>query len=338
MANPFLASFKSGSFHIVNDLASLICMIKSMSLKLSDKARQRLAWMDSYRECGNAAKVARHFSISVRTFWYWKKRYDPWDLKSLEDRSRQPDHSPKQSCQPLIQAILTKKQNHPRWGKEKIALVLRREGWSVSASTCYRICARHRLIVRYCTKKRRPPKPRVNWAQIHLPGDLLEVDVKYVSWDGRRIYQYTAIDVISRWRYAMVHRHCDMATTISFLKGLMTIVPFSVRIIQTDNGSEFGSQVSSWLGRQGIRHVFSHKARPAENGYVERSHRIDEEEFWSLGPGGVTFGEICERFKNYIEMYNTERPSWALGGKTPIEALATYLLKEQIKTVQHVLT
>ena len=59
-----------GSFHIIDDLAPLVHMIKAMSLTLSPPARQRLAWMDAHRECGNAAKVCRHFSIAgTQPFW-----------------------------------------------------------------------------------------------------------------------------------------------------------------------------------------------------------------------------------------------------------------------------
>lgn len=66
-----------GSMHINEDLVPLMDMIKAFSLKLSADARQRLSWMDMYRECGNATQVSRHFGIPLRTFWRWYSRYDP---------------------------------------------------------------------------------------------------------------------------------------------------------------------------------------------------------------------------------------------------------------------
>ncbi len=299
-------------------------MIKVMSLVLSEKARQRLQWMDSYRNCGNAAQVCRHFSIPLRTFWRWRKRYDPWDLKSLEDRSRSPKHSPYKTHILVERRVLAVKTEHLRWGKEKIALYLGRQKIPISGKTIWKILKRHERIVRYRTKKRRAPKPRVDWAKVRVPGELLQMDTKHVFHHGRKVYQYTIVDVVSRTRHLDAFRHSDMATTIEFLKQALPKFGRQVRLIQTDNGSEFGQSVTKWLREHQIEHVFSHKRRPVENAYVERSHRIDEEEFYSLGNLGSTFEDLKSRLAAYLLMYNTKRPHWGLGGKTPAEVLASY--------------
>lgn len=319
------------SFHIVTDLVPLVRMIKAMSLALSAKAKERLAWMDAYRITRNAAAICQRFGIPLRTFWYWRSRYDPFELTSLEDRSRRPHRAPARTPWTAERAVLRLKREHPRWGMAKLALVLRRREITVAPMTCWRICKRHALIVRYRTRKRRPPKPRVNWAEVRIPGDLVQVDVKHVPWCGRRVYQYTAIDVRSKWRSLALHRHADMRTTVRFLSHLRTTAPFPMRMVQTDNGPEFQSRVTAWLRFHGIRHVFSHAHRPQENAYVERSHRTDEEEFWSVGPHGATFPELRSYLARYVAMYNTERPHWGLNGKTPIQALASYSLSEPCK-------
>ena len=49
-------------------------------------AKQRLKWMDYYRDHGeNAALTCRYFGISRQTFYRWKRRYNPRDLTSLEE-------------------------------------------------------------------------------------------------------------------------------------------------------------------------------------------------------------------------------------------------------------
>lgn len=313
-----------GSFHINRDLAPLVRMIKIMSRTLSEQARVRLAWMDAYRECENAAQVARHFSIPLRTFWRWRKRYDPFDLATLEERRRGPRTAPRRTPWDAERRVLALKQEHPRWGREKLALLLAKEGIVVSARTCGRILSRHGRSVRYRTRKRKAPRPRVNVAEMRLPGDLLEVDTKYVSLGSRRLFQYTAVDVVSRWRHAEIHPALDGATSCAFLDAVRAAAPFRVAAIQTDNGKEFGRAVSRRLASVGIRHFFTHKARPTENGRVERSHRTDEEEFWSLGPAAATVAELRSSFAAYMVMYNAKRPHWALGGRTPIEALGDY--------------
>lgn len=328
MANPFLAGYRSGSFHIKDDLRGLRDMIKAFSLKLSVAARERLAWMDEYRLCQNAALVCRKFGVSECTFWRWRKRYDPWDLISLESRSRKPRRSPKKTPITTERMVLNLKRAHPRWGKEKLAFLLRQQGVLISGKTVWKILDRHRLNIRYHTRKRKAPKPRVNRALIHVPGDLAQVDTKFISLHGRRLYQYTFIDVISRWRHAEIHPSSDMATTITFLQGALKASHTTFSVLQTDNGHEFGRSVSAWLRKHNIRHVFSHKGRPVENAYVERSHRIDEEEFYSTGGNGSTIKELRENFANYISMYNTERPHWGLQGQTPMQFLNDYLTKQ----------
>lgn len=326
-----------GSFHINYDLANLISMIKKMSLILSTKARERLRWMDYYRECNNAALTVRHFGISLRTFFRWKKKYDPWDLRSLEEKSRKPRSSPKRISKVIELRVCLLKREHPRWGMAKMALLLKKkEGISLSAMTVWRICKKRSLIMRYKTRKRKSPKPRINWAEVHIPGDLLEMDTKHITLHGRRLYQYTMIDVISRVRHAEIYPHATMKTTVQFLESAKEKYSFSFQKIQTDNGSEFGKEVSRWCAERKIQHVFSHKRRPQENGHVERSHRIDEEEFYSVGNLGGNVTDLRERFGQYLKMYNEERPHWALGGKTPLEALQSYSLTKE--TVPHVLT
>lgn len=313
-----------GSFHINSDLAPLVRMSKIMSRTLSETARVRLAWMDAYRKCGAAAKVCRHFSIPLRTFWRWRKRYDPFDLATLECRKRGPRKAPCRTSWDVERRVLALKREHPQWGREKLALLLAREGVTLASRTCGRILARHSRSVRYRTRKRKAPKPRVNWAEIRLPGDLVQVDTKYVSLGARRMFQYTAVDAVSRWRHAEIHAAQDGDATVAFLISLKAAAPFALRVIQTDNGHEFQRKMNAWCRTADIRHVFTHKVRPTENGRVERSHRTDEQEFWSVGGHGATANELRENFARYMAMYNNERPHWALGGRTPVEALAAY--------------
>jgi transposase len=65
-------------------------------VELSRGARVRLAWMDFHRRTKNVTHTCRHFGISRQTFYRWQRRYDPYDLTSLEERS----HRPRQCRQP----------------------------------------------------------------------------------------------------------------------------------------------------------------------------------------------------------------------------------------------
>lgn len=107
----------------------------------SKQARQRLKWFDYYNSGDhNARLTCRHFDISPQTFYRWKKRYNPRHLENLEDHSHRPDHlrQPGYSVG-LVEAMLRLREEYPRWGKEKLTVLLHREGFACSASTVGRI-------------------------------------------------------------------------------------------------------------------------------------------------------------------------------------------------------
>jgi transposase InsO family protein len=55
-----------------------------------------------------------------------------------------------------------------------------------------------------------------------------------------------------------------------------------MHVIQTDNGAEFQSNFHWHLEQQDARHVYIRPKTPRLNGKVERSHRVDEQEFYQL--------------------------------------------------------
>ena len=104
--------------------------LERVAIDLSQKARLRLRWFDYYRAHGNkAALTCRYFGISRQTFYRWKRRYDPQNLHSLEDGSHRPHRrrEPTWSAQ-LAERVLALRRQYPRWGKDKLVVLLGREG------------------------------------------------------------------------------------------------------------------------------------------------------------------------------------------------------------------
>jgi putative transposase len=84
--------------------------------------------MDFYRRCQNVARTGRRFGISRQTFYRWRCRYDPHNLAALGARS----HRPHRRRQPtwslrLADRVLALRQRYPRWGKDKLAVLLRQQ-------------------------------------------------------------------------------------------------------------------------------------------------------------------------------------------------------------------
>ncbi len=96
--------------------------------------------MGQYYRNPNARLTCRYFGISPKTFYRWKRRFDPYDLTTLKEESRRPRHV----CQPgtpvrVVEKILELRARYPRWGKNKLVVLLSREGIKVSASTIGRV-------------------------------------------------------------------------------------------------------------------------------------------------------------------------------------------------------
>jgi len=109
--------------------------------ELSREARKRLQWFDHYQAHGrHAALTCRYFGISREAFYRCKRRYDPQNLATREDRSHRP-HRRRRPTWTAHQAARGRRlrEQYPRGGKDKLAVLLRREGWPVSVSMVGRI-------------------------------------------------------------------------------------------------------------------------------------------------------------------------------------------------------
>ena len=128
-----------------------------------------------------------------------------------------------------------------------------------------------------------------------LPGHQVQIDVKFVEplktaarpAVGRRTkyYQFTAIDDCTRLRVLRIYPRCDQKTAIQFVDYVLERLPFPVQVIQTDNGAEFQSAFHYHVLDKGVGHRYIKPRTPRLNGKVERSHRIDAEEFYALLDG-----------------------------------------------------
>ena len=100
--------------------------------------------------------------------------------------------------------------------------------------------------------------------------------------------------------------------------------PFRIRKLQCDNGQEFPFAFALAVQALGIRHRYIKPRHPQQNGKVERSHRIDQEEFWGRQRFD-DFDAAAIGLRAWERHYNHERFSLALQGRTPVEKLAALI-------------
>jgi len=152
------------------------------------------------------------------------------------------------------------------------------------------------------------------------PGDSVQVDVKVVKLQREKVFQYTAIDVCTRFRVLRLYPRQNQQTSLEFLEEERRGLPFPIRKLQCDNGSEFPLAFKLAVEAAGIRHRYIKPRRPQQNGKVERSHRVDQEEFWSQHDF-ATRAEADGPLTGWAHRYNHERFSLAFHGCTPVEKL-----------------
>jgi transposase InsO family protein len=311
--------------------------------ELSREANKRLKWFDYYYSHGrNARLTCRYFGISPQTFYRWKRRYDPRYPNNLESRS----HKPKRLRQPtwsseLAQEVLRLREEYPRWGKDKLSELLHEQGHRVSTSMVGRILRwlKERGVLKepipnhVSARKRQRQRPyairKPKEYAISLIGDLVQLDTLDVRpLPGVLLKHFTAHDVISRWNIVSVYSRATANTATDFLDTLEKRMPFPVKAIQVDGGSEFEAAFEKECQLRGIRLFVLPPRSPKLNGGVERAHRTHTEEFYEVTDSTFDLAELRIKLLEWEGTYNTVRPHQALGYLTPLKFLQQQKRKE----------
>ena len=86
------------------------------------------------------------------------------------------------------------------------------------------------------------------------PGDLVQVDTAEIRPLPGLVYKnFVARDVVSRWDVLEVHSRATAQAAASFLDRVLERMPFPVRAIQVDGGSEFRAQFEETCQKRNIR-------------------------------------------------------------------------------------
>lgn len=255
--------------------------------------------------------VARHFGYSQSAVVKWCKRAGIVVGARIETRSSRPESHPHALGKNTVAAIIAARVEHKRCS-EVVHEHLKRDGVTVSLSSVKRILRRYHLLkVRNPWKKKRkyPPRPDAEKA-----GDLVQFDTVHLGAPGSRRYVYTALDVCTRYGFAMTSDRANCRASITFFKRVCRSFP--VRTVQTDNGPEFGLFFSDAVRRFGASHRHIHPRSPNENGHLERFNRTLQEETLALGLSLSSAG-----ISKFMTHYNEKRLHMGLKFKTPAEML-----------------
>jgi len=299
-----------------------------------DIKEERLRWVlpivNKEVKLVDAAIVCKY---GKRTLERWVSAYREHGEAGLEPKSTRPKTNPNETPIRIKERIIEIRKD-----KKQCALKtmwdLQDEGISVHHQTIQKIIKNEGLTKKYKTRK-----IRYDYVRIPLKkGEMVEIDVKFVPGriDGRRYYQFTAIDCASRWRYMQAYEDIDNVSSIMFLKELISVAGFPITAIKTDNGSIFTNRYLGYdrstdplnprlhafdvlCNELDMPHYLIDPGKPAQNGKVERSHRTDQQKFYDQSTF-QSFEELKYKLRLW-NMYYNDTKHCSLNGKTPNEML-----------------
>jgi putative transposase len=212
----------------------------------------------------------------------------------------------------LMYLYLRNVQSKP-WNHKRIYRIYRQ------LSLNLRIKPRSRLKRERPAVLKVPTNPNGVWSMDFMHDNLT---------DGRA---YRSLNVIDDFNRELLCAEIDLSLPASrVIKALNQVIEWrgKPQIIRSDNGPEYISKkLARWAVQQGITLWFIQPGNPQQNAYIERFNRTMRYELLNQNLFS-SIEQVQDAATKWQWIYNYERPSMALNGRTPIQCL------EQHSTIQ----
>jgi len=307
--------------------------------RITQEAKKRQAVVKLANRKGKSF-ASQKYGVSLSSVKRWCKRYEG-NWQSLAERSHRPKSHPAQHRpgeETVIKAAF--KEKFFRYGWDGVYDEAVKNGYERSYSGM--IYASRRMGLGGETKEKKPPRKHDRrYPELLTPGEKVQIDVKEVPYHclkgavkrgGKHLYQWTAIDECTRYRFVYGFEEHTPENSVKFLKMLKKAFPFKIQVIQTDNGTEFTYKYISdntpcpfdtALEAAHIAHKLIPPRTPWHNGKVERSHRNDQRYFYDWEKFS-SVDELNEKLKEHL-CWSNRKTMRTLDTKSPFQ-----LLKEKL--------
>jgi len=329
-------SFKFPGYFIEPDRDKWQILRTIAKTTISPKAQLKLEWIIFYNTLGrkNVRSTSLHFGINPKTLHKWLCRFEEKNLYTLEEKDRAPKHvrtwmvTYKQE-----QQIKDLRKENMKLGKQKLKVLYQQKYHeTISTWKIERVIRFHNLYLektrhKYLVEKRAKNKAKIRIGSIKETitdikrfGFLWHIDSVVIWWYGVRKVIFTAIEQHSRIAYAKVYKSNTSSYAQDFLEKLNYVTGEKIRIMHSDNGSEFQGNFKKACQTLGILQVYSRAYTPKDNAVLERFNRTIQEEW--LEQSVVGLDDIKEAnidLLTWLIHYNSFRPHQALDYKTPLQ-------------------
>ena len=284
----------------------------------------------------SSVDAARAVGVPRSTLYAWRKK-KTMRLDSLCSKSRRPKRMRKGKDLSMVGIRIQQlRAEFPRWGKRKIAKLLKREGVSISESAVGRLISgllkrgviSSAKVAQNHFKKPKPKRPyairlkRGQKLNAKQPGDTIQIDHMSVPIKSGHVLKHlNAVCTVSRWNVAEVYARATAKTASSFIDKVIKDSPFPIGSIQVDGGSEFMGDFEQACKKHRLKLAVLAPKSPKLNGHVERINGTWRTDFYETYDLPTQLTELRPLLSDYLDTYNWDRPHEALDLQTPQEFL-----------------
>lgn len=304
-------------------------MFNSLKFDLSDPAKFRLHVLDHYFQYGWKSAVDA-FGVKKSTLYDWRKVFllSKRKINSLVPRSTRPNNIRQMMVDPrFVDFIGSVREEYGNVSKYKLKVFIDEYAKeigekTISVSLIGKVIKRKHFFFEAKTRTKRKKfkllSPRVKRTPKEAVPGYIEMDSIIIYLFGRKYCFSTIIDIVTKFAW------CKLIPTVSSRWSREALIEFRklykhpIRIVQTDNGSEFLGEFNPYLEKQSIKHEFIYPRSPKINGVVERFNRTIQEEFLAR-QDEISYDKdlFNQKLTNYLIWYNTKRPHQSLNYMTP---------------------
>ncbi len=313
-----------------------------------DSVTARVAVLEVFKQTGNISKTARMFSTTRRVIQLAIKKNTDGNLADLSHARKTVLHK----TSDILEEKIISLKNSTKFGYRRVAKNLReKQGLEIKDSAVRNVLRRARSKGLLKGEKVRSSNGKAvrfyDWYKAE-PFEIIQTDLKvildkkalpqevyhHLQRHNLPLYQWTAECVNTRIRFLCYSYEKSFTNGLTFyLMVIAWLRAHNIRaelVFTVDWGEEFGGKsrqkitdLRKLLKPLGATIHQNHKGQSQENGFVERSHRTDDEEFYIPRLSTIkTNNQFFLEALNWEWYYNTKRDHSGEGmNSTPYQKL-----------------